>query len=303
MNHNYKNQWLNIYKDLINAPEYSPRGLKVKEIENYSFTANPFWRFAAFDERKLNLRYIIGELCWYLRGDLNDVDGIAHYSKFWATLAGEKEPRLNSNYGRYIFKEEHFSEKENVWISQFNNVVRLLSTDPDSRQAAIIIATHDVMTTEHKDKICTYAMSFRIRDNKLNMSVRMRSNDYVLGTQIDFFQFSVIQELMLNCLRFFYPKLEMGVYHHSSDSFHVYEKHYQMMNDIVDNDGAHFTEIMMPKISGFKEANYIMNRLPDFEKMYRQLGFPEKLWEEEIQSCIKNNYEFTKTCVELLKKE
>ena len=297
MNHNYKNQWLNIYRDLVNAPEYSPRGLKVKEIENYAFTANPYWRFAAFDERKLNLRYIIGELCWYLRGDLEDVEGISHYSKFWATLADTKSPRLNSNYGHYIFKE-------NVGkMTQFHNVIRLLMEDPDTRQAAIIIATHNVLGTDHKDKICTYAMSFRIRNNKLNMSVRMRSNDYVLGTQIDFFQFSVIQELILNYLKPHYPKLEMGEYHHSSDSFHVYEKHYEMMEKITDNDGANFKEIMFPKISGFSEAVYILNNLPRFEMMYRTLGFPEKLLEEEIQSCVKNDYAFTKTCVELLKKE
>jgi len=298
MNHNYKNQWLNIYRDLVNAPEYSPRGLKVKEIENYEFTANPYWRFANFDERKLNMRYIIGELCWYLRGSLEDVEGISHYSKFWATLADTKSPRLNSNYGHYIFHEI-----VNGRYSQFNHVIQTLIQDKDSRQAAIIIATHNVLSTNHKDKICTYSMSFRIRNDKLNMSVRMRSNDFVLGTQIDFFQFSVIQELVLNFLKLHYPKLEMGTYHHSSDSFHVYEKHYEMMEQIVSNEGANFQEIIFPKISCENEARYIINQLPRFEKTYRELGFPERLYEEERTSCIKNGYEFTKTCVDYLKKE
>mgnify|MGYP001378789479 CR=1 FL=1 len=298
MNYNYKNQWLDIYKHLVSAPEYSPRGLKVKEIENYSFDANPYWRFANFTERNLNIRYIIGELCWYLRGDLNDVEGISHYSKFWAGLASESEPRLNSNYGHYIFKEVLKSNGNN----QYSHVINSLIADKDTRQAAIIIATHDVLSTAHKDKICTYSMSFRIRDDKLNMSVRMRSNDFVLGTQIDFFQFSVIQELILVTLKNFYPKLEMGTYHHSSDSFHVYEKHYDMMQKIVDTNGESFQDIIFPKISGTNEALYIINNLPRFEKMYRELGFPEKLIEEELASCTTNGYEFTKTCVEFLRK-
>jgi len=297
MNHNYKNQWLQIYKDLQNAPEYSPRGLKVKELENYCFDANPYWRFANFSERNLNLRYIIGELCWYLRGDLNDVEGISHYSKFWAGLASETLPRLNSNYGHYIFKEEVNNK------TQFGHVLSSLANDKDTRQAAIVIATHNVLSTDHKDKICTYAISFRIRNNKLNMSVRMRSNDFVLGTQIDFFQFSVIQELLYVVLRdTVYPKLEMGNYHHSSDSFHVYERHYEMMDKIIEKNGETFSDIVFPKISGAPEARYIMSNLPRFEKMYRELGFPEKLYEEEIASCVANNYEFTKTCVECLRK-
>lgn len=302
MNHNYKNQWLNIYKDLSQAPEYSPRGLKVKEIENYSFDADPYFRFANFTERKLNIRYIIGELCWYLRGNLNDVEGISHYSKFWAGLAKDTHPRLNSNYGHYIFKEKVIGSPNTV-TTQFDNVINALIKDHDTRQAAIIISTHDVLATDHKDKICTYAISFRIRNNKLNMSVRMRSNDFVLGTQIDFFQFSIIQELVLNLMRGFIPNLEMGKYHHSSDSFHVYERHYEMMKHIVDNNGENFAEITFPKISGENEARYIINKLPVFEEMYRELEFPEKLLNEELASCTKNGYEFTKTCVEWLRKE
>ena len=63
-----------------------------------------------------------------------------------------------------------------------------------------------------KDKICTYSISFRIRKNKLNMTVNMRSNDFILGTQIDFFQFSVIQEMLLKYLSLFWNRKSIPIY-------------------------------------------------------------------------------------------
>ena len=123
-------QWLKIYKDLHEKGyESSPRGLKIKELEDYIFDGDPYNRFANFEERKLNLKYIVGEFCWYLRGSLNDVDGITHYSKFWKNILNEKEPYLNSNYGYYIFK-----------LKQFEHCLNALLNDKDTRQATIILA-------------------------------------------------------------------------------------------------------------------------------------------------------------------
>lgn len=287
----YKDFWLDIYKQLRNAPEYSPRGLKIKEIENFQFTGDTLWRFANFKERKLSFKYIIGELSWYLRGDLNDVAGITHYSKFWNTIKNKEIPYFNSNYGHYIFQE-----------NQLYNCIRLLKNDKDTRQAAIIISRPGILESETKDKICTYAISFRIRNNKLNMTVRMRSNDFVLGTQIDFFQFSVVHEILYVNLLNTYPELELGTYTHSSDSFHIYEKHYKMMEEIIDNDGCNFSEIAFPRIKNKAEADYLMNMFPIIEKKIRQNTEKENkdyrfFANSYLDDC---DYKFTKICVAAL---
>jgi thymidylate synthase len=248
---NPRDQWLQIYTDLHEqGKEYSPRGQKTVEIEDYQFEGDPYNRLANFAERNLSLKYICGEFLWYLSGDRDNTD-IVKYSKFWDQIKNAESPLWNSNYGFYIFKE-----------GQFDYALAQLTQDPDTRQAAIVINRPNVMMSESKDKICTYSMSFRIRDMKLNMSVNMRSNDFVLGTQIDYFQFAAIQEMMLVLLREKYPDLEMGVYRHKADSFHIYERHFPLMLDVIKNNqggDTTFVPIEVPKITNGDEAKKLMS--------------------------------------------
>lgn len=282
-----KYQWLNIYKDLYyNGKESSPRKLSIIELQDYIFFADPYNRFANFEERKLNLKYIIGEFCWYLRGDLNDIEGIVFYSKFWKNLINTKKPWLNSNYGFYIKK-------------QFIHCLNLLIEDKDSRQASIIIANIKNNMQKTKDKICTYSINFRIRDNKLNMSVNMRSNDFILGTQIDYFQFSVFQEMLLKKLQIHYNNLEMGYYSHKADSLHIYEDKFHIMNKIVANNGKNFMNIDFPKIKDDKEVDFIFQKLPIIEKNIRNKRKFNK-FSNEIEE---NKFDFTKECIKYLNNE
>lgn len=245
-----REQWLGIYKDLAEkGQEHSPRGQNTLEIENYMFEGDPYNRLPNFEERNLSLKYICGEFLWYLSGDRDNED-ILKYSKFWDKIRNPESPTWNSNYGYYIFKE-----------GQFDYCYEQLAKDADSRQAVIVINRPNVMMSDSKDKICTYALSFRIRNNRLNMSVNMRSNDFVLGTQIDYFQFAAIQEMLLVLLRdMHYPDLEMGIYNHKADSFHIYERHFPMMMDILEHnrDGNTFKKIEVPRIKDSKEVRCLL---------------------------------------------
>lgn len=281
----YKNQWLKIYKDLYNnGIESSPRNLKIKELQDYLFFGNPYNRFASFKERNLNIKYIVGEFCWYLRGKLNDLNGIEYYSSFWKKIANDKKPLLNSNYGFYINK-------------QFDYCLNCLFNDKDTRQASIIIANLKNNLSSTKDKICTYSINFRIRENKLNMSVNMRSNDFILGTQIDYFQFSVFQEMLLKKLQIKYNNLEIGYYSHKADSLHIYENKFKIMNSIIESNGNNFELIEFPKIKDDKEVDYIFKELPKIELKIRNYKSIEKF----LEFIKTNNFKFTETCIKYLK--
>jgi tetratricopeptide (TPR) repeat protein len=59
---------------------------------------------------------------------------------------------------------------------------------------------------------------FKLRGNKLNMSVINRSNDLHWGLySANIMQFSMMQRILASCLH-----VELGIYRHFSDSLHIY---------------------------------------------------------------------------------
>ena len=234
--------FIKIYHSLDSEGNFvSPRGLLIKEIENANYVLPPYIRFTNFKARKLNLTYIKREFLWYLKGDKYDTS-ITEHAALWKGLIN-KDGSINSNYGQYINK-------------QFDHVISLLISDKDSRRASIMILTAEHLLSETFDLPCTYALNFRIRNNKLNMTVHMRSQDAIFGMGNDVPTFSFIQEMIYVTLRDTYPDLVMGNYYHFVDSLHVYEKHFQMIKEILQNP-TEFESIICPKISSSAEVQYL----------------------------------------------
>lgn len=264
-----------IYRNIVKNGKYvSPRGLKVLELENYSYVLPPFVRFQNFQCRKLSINYIKSELLWYLRGDKTDLS-ILDKAKIWKEIVND-DGTLNSNYGQYIFGQ----------TNQFDNVVSILSADKDSRRASIMLLNEGHLFSDTKDVPCTYSMNFRVRENRLNMSVHMRSQDAIYGMGNDAPAFSIIHEMMLNALREYYPELVYGDYFHIADSFHVYERHFGMLEklagkSLIDRKSKcrpdRYMQVLCPQISG-----------PDEVKFMRQLEFSD----------IPKNFKFTRWLLE-----
>ena len=63
-----------------------------------------------------------------------------------------------------------------------------------------------------------------IRDNKLHLSVVMRSNDLMKGLVYDLPWFISLMDKMVTDLKPTYPDLIKGEYRHMSHSMHIYEK-------------------------------------------------------------------------------
>jgi len=208
--------------------ECAPRGLKVRELIDFHYTLPPRVRFMCFDARKLNLDYIKQEFMWYCRGDNKDVS-IKHIAKMWDSLINQ-DGTINSNYGHYLFSS---SAGKNQGYSNFKRAASELIKDPDSRRATICILSNDHLNSDTKDYPCTSYINFHIRENKLIMYVRMRSQDAIFGMGNDAPCFSFIHEMMYTVLKVIYKDLQMGNYHHTADSFHVYERHYEMVEKIL----------------------------------------------------------------------
>ena len=163
-------------------------------------------------------------------------------AKIWDIIKDDNG-ECESNYGSYMFPICL------TYPSQWEWVVNELNNDTDSRRATIAINQphHKNWDQNPKDIPCTQFVQFFIRNNELTMGVYMRSNDVVFGFCNDIFTFALFQQLLYNDLKSHYPNLKLGRYSHNAGSMHIYERHYNMAENIM-KDGAKYYSIDSPKI-------------------------------------------------------
>lgn len=166
--------------------------------------------------RKMPMRYAVGELAWYLAGS-NRVADISRFAKKWAEISDDGVTN-NSAYG---YRIQHM-----FGFDQWEYVKGLLQKDPNSRQAVIHIK--DANNKPTKDTPCTVYLQFFLRNNKLNLSVHMRSNDIWMGVPYDMFSFCFLQMKMAMELG-----VEIGTYTHYAGSLHMYQRDYKTAMDNI----------------------------------------------------------------------
>jgi thymidylate synthase len=152
--------------------------------------------------------YAEAEWQWYLSGDNSIAKLGTIYGKIppiWVKMSNRKG-LVNSNYG---------------WQWQRNNqleyVIKKLKKHKETRHAAISIYDCKEHDKYKKDTPCTYAVQFTILNDKLNMSVYMRSNDLWYGFCNDQYCFSMLQKLVAERL-----SMDIGWYYHHAHNMHIY---------------------------------------------------------------------------------
>ena len=117
---------------------------------------------------------------------------------------------FNAAYGYRM--REHFG------FDQLREVVKQLRENRDTRQAVVQIWETEDLYKYTKDKACNTQIVFKIRDNKLNMTVFNRSNDLIWGALgANKSHFSMIMEYVAEAVR-----VEVGRYYQVSNCMHVY---------------------------------------------------------------------------------
>ena len=180
-----------------------------KAIFNCGFyLENPADKIITETRRDWKLEYAEAEWQWYLSGD-NSISKLGSiYGKIppiWVKMANNKG-KVNSNYGWQWQRE-----------NQLDYVVHKLKKHKETRHAAISIYDCKEHDKYKKDTPCTYAVQFTILNDKLNMSVYMRSNDLWYGFCNDQYQFASLQQLVAERL-----SMDIGWYYHHAHNMHIY---------------------------------------------------------------------------------
>ena len=218
--------------ELMTNPEYEtrPRDLLVKEnINTVLILEDPLSCLYSNQFRSSQNKYIAAELLWYFMGR-NDAKFISEYAKFWTTIQNY-DGTVNSSYGNLLFTELNDHD-----FSQYDWAISSLIKDKDSRQAIMHFNLPKHQYRSNRDFVCTMYGIFHIRENKLNLTISMRSNDVIWGLPTDLAFFTVLQSQALAHLKPHYPDLEMGTYTHIDNSFHIYEHHFEAIEKMLTSE-------------------------------------------------------------------
>lgn len=172
-------------------------------------------------KRNLSPIYAMAELIWYLSGEAA-ITRIVPYAPQYEKFANE-----GIAYGAYGARMKYLDNG-----NQLFEVIEFLKTNPETRQAVVQLWDKEDLRLGQTGKIndlpCTLSWQFLIRDDELNMTTTMRSNDLWLGFPYDCFVNSCIQQIIANELN-----LDVGTYVHNVCSMHIYEKDLQKIADCV----------------------------------------------------------------------
>ena len=177
-----------------------------------------------------NEQYIEDELNWYNSQSTNVKD-------IWGDRKSQRAPQaweysanthgeINSNYGLLIYSEKYYT--------QYQNVLDELESNPDSRRASMVYQRpsiwHEYCENGKNDFICTNAVTYYIRDEKLHCVVQMRSNDVVFGYKNDYAWQKYVLERLENDLYYGgHPLKKGGKIHWQVQNLHVYERHFDLV--------------------------------------------------------------------------
>lgn len=213
---------------------------------------NPLARLSASLDRGI-LFSCLGELLWYLRGTAS-LKVIKHYIPIYKKES-EDGYVIHGAYGPRFF--------DFGGVNQFDRVIQTLRDKPTSRRAIISIISAADISRDRKEIPCTSTIQFLIRDDKLNCFVNMRSNDAYKGLLHDFFAFTMLQEIVareLGC--------ELGYYHHTVASLHIYKEDIEKAKGYLD-EGVQSTHLAMDRMPEENLSQWLPKVL-EAEQQYRE---------------------------------
>lgn len=176
--------------------------------------AHPTERVLFDEKRDANPFFHFMEGLWMLAGR-NDMRWITFFNKRMIEFSDDGITQ-HAAYGHRW--RHHFGG------DQLPIIVNLLRTNHQERRAVLQMwnPTAD-LGKQGKDFPCNTAVYFKIRENKLYMTVSNRSNDIVWGCYgANVVHMSMLQEYIASMVG-----VEVGPYHQVSDSWHAYTEYWE----------------------------------------------------------------------------
>lgn len=206
-----------------------------------------------FKVPNFNIYLAIGRLLWMLRGS-NNLAEMEYYDKKVSYFSDDGLIIPGSSFGHRIFSKNG---------NQLKQIIQRLKSDHSSRRCVINIYDSTDNFRQSKDIPCLLFLAFHIRENRLNLTIQMRSNNAFRLFLYNFFELSfllnfVSSELRIESGSVFYNALSMHLYVDDKDQAELF------LNTSTDINS--YSEY--PKFS-YGEIGESLNKLQNLESFIR----------------------------------
>jgi thymidylate synthase len=207
-------------------------------------------QFLTLKNRNYNPYFAIIEAAWILNGE-NTLEGLSKIVQGYDKYSDDGHS-LNGAYGYRIKK--YFGK------DQLESVIRLLSSEPNSRRAVITLySTDDLDNNSSRDIPCNVSICMKIRNKCLDITVLNRSNDIFLGIPYNVFVFNILQRHIAKRLN-----VSIGIQRHFTDSLHLYERDFDRTDEIIQTNSQEEIESWQRAPSAIYISECIID---EFEKI------------------------------------
>lgn len=219
--------WQRVSQELLNKSSVitSRKGNTRELLHVLLSLSDPHRKWISDRKPPISIGYALADLIWVLNGS-NDAKVINFWNPALPNYAGHGK-KYHGAYGYRI--------RKNFAIDQLERAYFALTNNSDNRQTVILIwdPEKDMPLINGKpadeDIPCNICSFLKIRDNKLEWTQIMRSNDAFMGLPYNLVQFTSLQEILAGWLG-----KEVGTYTHYSDSLHVYETSFKCLKNKQD---------------------------------------------------------------------
>jgi thymidylate synthase len=176
--------------------------------------SNPRQRWIPSRQPALNIAFALAEMIWIMRGR-NDSTFLNYFNSKLPKYAGYG-PTYHGAYGHRLRSVFGFDQLLRAYLA--------LKHNPDSRQVTLQIWNASTDSPDDNgrpvasDIPCNISCLLKVRKGRLEWLQVMRSNDVHRGLPYNLVQFTTLHEVLAGWL-----EVELGEYHHISDSLHVYD--------------------------------------------------------------------------------
>lgn len=262
--------WRKATTELINSPNLvaKSRNGDMSELIHVGLSiANPRQRWCSSRIKAMNPAFALAEVVWILSGSCES--GVINY---WNPVLHKFAGDGAQYHGAYGYRlRNHFK------IDQLEKAYLSLKNNPSGRQVVlqiwdpIIDFPDDLGQPVSVDIPCNVCAMLKIRDEKLEWTQFVRSNDIYLGLPNNFVQFTCLQEIIAGWLG-----VELGSYNHFSDSLHLYKHDRDKIGVSEQVSSLNTDSLALPKDESEREFSSL------FEKMRKIAG--RKLLRHELMA-------------------